>query len=200
MSDVDLAVFLERAPSLAPGVDITSLRLNVEEGFLLSRIDGRTSAATLCDMVNATPEKVAGTLRRLEKMKAVEWLGAEGAALDKAGLFFDESDLNDEERAALTEPGDLKHNERLRILAVERLLANGTYWEVLGVSGRPSTSEIKRAYFKASKEFHPDRYFGKKLGSFGKKLEKIFNGMRKAYEVLANEQLRGAYAKKFPPP
>jgi hypothetical protein len=53
--------------------------------------------------------------------------------------------------------------------------------------------EVKRAYFKLSKEFHPDRYFGKELGDYRARLTKIFQAIKSAFELLSDDERRTAY-------
>ncbi len=52
---------------------------------------------------------------------------------------------------------------------------------------------IKRAYFKLSKELHPDRFFGKNIGPYRERLSKIFQSVKAAYELLSDDARRAAY-------
>ncbi|HEY0250013.1 MAG TPA: tetratricopeptide repeat protein, partial [Kofleriaceae bacterium] len=47
------------------------------------------------------------------------------------------------------------------------------------------------AYFKLSKEIHPDRFYGKQLGSFGPLLSTVFEAVSRAYERLTNPEKSG---------
>lgn len=60
------------------------------------------------------------------------------------------------------------------------------YYDVLGVSRDASDSEIKKAYRKLSKKYHPD--INKEAGA-----EKKFKEIAEAYEVLSDDQKRAAY-------
>src|SRR5690606_581586 len=79
----------------------------------------------------------------------------------------DLGELSAEEAAALAAPGDLGEDERRRIVEMVRRAARGTYFDLLGVLPTADKKELKRAYFRVSKEFHPDRYYGRDLGPFG---------------------------------
>lgn len=92
----------------------------------------------------------------------------------------------DDERRALAEPADLSAEERLRILAMARLVAAGDPWALLGVPDGADPKVLKRAYFKLSKEVHPDRYYGKQLGSFADRLTLIFEAVSRAYARLSS--------------
>jgi hypothetical protein len=52
---------------------------------------------------------------------------------------------------------------------------------------------IKRAYFRLSKEFHPDRFYGKELGAYRLKVSKIFLAIKDAFELLTDKDRRAAY-------
>lgn len=61
------------------------------------------------------------------------------------------------------------------------------YYEVLGVSKDASTAEIKSAFRKKAKEFHPD------LNKDNPEAAEKFKEAQEAYEVLSDEQKRKMY-------
>jgi curved DNA-binding protein CbpA len=67
------------------------------------------------------------------------------------------------------------------------------FYKLLGVPRRASRPDIRTAYFTLAKEFHPDAYFGRDLGSTKAKLERIFRQITRAYEVLSRSKSRGEY-------
>lgn len=89
-----------------------------------------------------------------------------------------------EELAALGEVNDLSDDDRRLILAMARRLGWGDGWSLIGLPQGADKRRVKHAYFKLSKEFHPDRYFGKKLGSFKPRLDTIFESLSRAYADL----------------
>jgi tetratricopeptide (TPR) repeat protein len=88
-----------------------------------------------------------------------------------------------EELAALSEHNDLDDTERRRILAICRLDGRDPY-ALLGIPRTADPRRIKRAYFTLSKEIHPDRYYGKKLGSFASRMSQAFEASSRAYARL----------------
>lgn len=60
------------------------------------------------------------------------------------------------------------------------------YYEVLGVSKDASKEEIKKAYRKLSKQYHPD--INKEANA-----SEMFQEVKEAYEVLSDEQKRAQY-------
>jgi tetratricopeptide (TPR) repeat protein len=99
-----------------------------------------------------------------------------------------------DELAALDEQNDLDDTERRRILAMQRLLEKADPYTLLGVSPAADDRTLKRAYFLLSKEIHPDRYYGQKLGSFGPRLSMVFEAASRAYARLTGSDKARAAA------
>jgi hypothetical protein len=91
-----------------------------------------------------------------------------------------------DELAALSEVNDLDDGERRLILAIGRLIDGRDPYALLGVSQTADKRELKRAYFLLSKEIHPDRYYGKQLGSFGPRMSQAFEATSRAYARLTS--------------
>jgi len=88
-----------------------------------------------------------------------------------------------EERAALAEDIDLSERKRRRVLAMARLI-HGDPHALLGVPRTADARMLKLAYFQLSKEIHPDRYYGRRLGSFAERMSKVFDATSRAYSRL----------------
>ncbi|MCW5808887.1 MAG: DnaJ domain-containing protein, partial [Deltaproteobacteria bacterium] len=90
-----------------------------------------------------------------------------------------------EELAALAEHNDLGDAERRLILAIARLVeSRADAYALLGVPAQTDVRDLKRAYFQLSKEIHPDRYYGRKLGTFGDRMALVFEACARAYARL----------------
>ena len=61
------------------------------------------------------------------------------------------------------------------------------YYEVLGVTKNASADDIKKAYRKKAKEYHPDLHPG------DKDCEAKFKEVNEAYEVLSDQDKRSKY-------
>ena len=70
-------------------------------------------------------------------------------------------------------------------------------FELLGVDHDADASTIHQAYRLRSKQFHPDRYFGKKLGPYKAMLERIFSWVSAAFKLLSNDSRRALYRERL---
>src|SRR3989338_5571370 len=61
------------------------------------------------------------------------------------------------------------------------------YYQILGIPRSASADDVKAAYRKMSKEWHPDKHKG------DKKAEEKFKEINEAYEALANPEKRKMY-------
>jgi DnaJ-domain-containing protein 1 len=84
----------------------------------------------------------------------------------------------------LAEGPDLPDEMKRRIVRLHRRLRRLEPHELLGIEPGADTASIKRVFAAASKELHPDRYFGKNLGSYRGKLAQIFARITEALQTL----------------
>lgn len=87
----------------------------------------------------------------------------------------------------------LSAEERERIDVFVEGIDEKDAFALLEISPAADAREVKRAYFRLSKEFHPDRYYGKELGPYRDKLSLIFRAAKGAFELLSDKSRREAY-------
>jgi curved DNA-binding protein CbpA len=179
----------EGTPRLAPGCDPTTLALDPAEGFLLSRIDGHTPWALLREIGGLPPEQVDRCVER--------WLEA-GILVLRSGAPAPRPEPEGAD-ARLDPALDLPLETQQRILEFEGRLAL-PYHELLGVGIDPDPKAVKRAYFRLSREFHPDRFFRRNLGPFAAKLERIFRKILEAHELLSDPVARAEVQRSLAAP
>ena len=74
------------------------------------------------------------------------------------------------------------------------------YYQILNVTPRAAREDVKRAYFKLAKRFHPDRYRGGDLLGIEKEIEFIFIYLTRAYDTLLMDDKRSEYDKSLASP
>ena len=72
-------------------------------------------------------------------------------------------------------------------------LSRKDYYALLGVSGTSRIPEIKAAYYRLAKQFHPDRFYGVEDPVVCEKVDIIFTAINVAYETLKNTKTRQEY-------
>jgi hypothetical protein len=92
---------------------------------------------------------------------------------------------------------DFSSEARLRIEELELRVLEGDPFRLLEVGHDVDRRALRRAYFRLSKEFHPDRYFGRQLGSWRHRLQQVFAALTAAFEELSDETRRADAARRF---
>ncbi len=67
------------------------------------------------------------------------------------------------------------------------------HYTLLGVDRAADRKVIKSAYYAHASKIHPDRHFGRKLGSYKFKMERLFGRMTIAHDTLTAAQRRAEY-------
>lgn len=152
--------------SCRPPSDLLAV-LDPQEGFVLSRIDGRTSVAEICSLVPLEVTTTQAILLRLREL----------GAIDFPATATPEESLR-----------QLDSDERARIDAAYLRMQIGDPAALLQVDIAADSKTVRRAYYRMSKEFHPDRYFGYDLGIYRERLHQIFNALKISLIRLTDSQ------------
>jgi curved DNA-binding protein CbpA len=183
----------EKLLRLAEGCDPAAFVLSPAEGFLLSRIDGRTSQGVLRRIGALAPAEIDRCVAR--------WLEAGVLELTRAELGGEEARVVRAEGSpplaatqalpALDPSLELDASVQAELLAFAQRL-HRPYHEILGVPRDADARTIKKAYFALSKRLHPDRYFRRRLGAFAPLIDACFKKLLEAYELLSDPATRAA--------
>ena len=152
-----------------------------------ARKPAKSSKSPSPDHGHKTPAPIQVTDEMLRK--AQEKTGGKPAGAEAAAHSLLER-LDDGEPVApadLIEGHDLPVETKRRIIRLHQRLRKLTPHELLGLPEDADKAAIKRAFAAASKELHPDRYYGKDLGPFRAKLAKIFTRVAEAAEELQKD-------------
>jgi curved DNA-binding protein CbpA len=108
------------------------------------------------------------------------------------GFLFNSADLS--------EDVDLDLESRKEILFLAEGLDRATHWQVLGIPWNAPLEQVRDAYRERAKRYHPDRFPGKRLGTFRPRLERIFRRLTEARDALGDEARRADYARQTAAP
>ncbi|TPV92293.1 MAG: hypothetical protein B7733_26615 [Myxococcales bacterium FL481] len=221
--------------------DVGSLPLRPQDFFVLSRIDGETTAEDVIAATGLARVEAEAILARLEQIGAVACRGT-GPSPARRGPSSPVADRpHASESARLRESAQIRRMRMLRAqMAVGRAvevvrepepvevvagaeveprlaeaddrriepgialpveiqrhalallddLGRIDPFALLGITPIDERKSVQRAYHAASRRFHPDRYYGKPLGSFVPRLTTLFEAMTEAYESLLDDRRR----------
>ena len=218
LGDMDRVLALSSDPLLR----FQKLTLSPEDGFVLSRVDGVTSAREIVQMIPLPAERTQRSLLGLLSTGVVEFVGvrpsrktapaaggerlARGQGAGSPGARASAPPAaappapppEPPAAAPRPEPADEKAAERRReILEAWDGLKTRTHFEVLGLSRSVGEAEVKDAYFRLAKRFHPDVHHGASLGDLRDELEAVFIRLGEAYDVLRDPRKRADYEERL---
>ncbi|NNL66379.1 MAG: DnaJ domain-containing protein [Myxococcales bacterium] len=187
-------------PQVCTDYDVGSLSLSPAQGFLLSRVDGRTSWGRLRECGAMPADEADRCLHAwVEAGVLVYEPKPESEAKREPGPASVRTDpvaASSGADAELDPSLDISIEFQSEVLAFERRL-DQPYAEILGVAQDADARVLRRAYFKLSKDFHPDRYFRKKLGAFEARIERVFCKIAEAFEILSDPSARAEMEKSL---
>ena len=187
---------LERVivPSDDPLLMYQKMTLTTSEGFVLSRVDG---SATVNDIAAVSPLGDEETLRCLYALVAAGVVKLEHRAvpnpdvpeLDILKSSDGEKPRVDDEQTHILEDIATKH--------ASLLTANS--YELLSVPRDASENEIRQAYYRMAKKYHPDGHHYPLLNDIHGLLEELFAKITEAYKTLSDSVSRRKYDGELRP-
>lgn len=170
------------------------------EGFVLSRVDGHTSFAELCRISGLGAQPTIDVLVRLKTWGLIRVPGQTASRAVKvatapqpkpaaAGSFLerlDDGSAVDGVWLQQQAPG-LDAVTAARIVRLHRRLGTLRPEDLLGVDSHAPLAVAKKAYFAASKELHPDRYYGREIGPLRDLLAEIFAACTRAFDAFQRQ-------------
>lgn len=82
------------------------------------------------------------------------------------------------------------------VVALSERLSTMDYYQILNVSQNDSSYQIKMAYFRLARKYHPDCFDQDLPSDIKAKIEDLFDHITKAYNTLSNERKRQGYDSK----
>jgi tetratricopeptide (TPR) repeat protein len=164
--------------STDPLVRFQRVTLNPTDAFVLSRVDGTLTAREIVSITPLAPEAVEQSLVALLLTGILEFAPPkEAKELPGSPQFL-----------------------RQEILEVSKSLPTLNHFQVLGLGESATDAEVKAAYFRLAKRYHPDVHHHISLADLRDPIEKVFLRLGEAYEALETEERRAAYKRRIAPP
>ena len=87
----------------------------------------------------------------------------------------------------------IERPKRRELLCLHGQLDEVNYYQFFDIDRDASARDIKHAYFKLSKRYHPDRYFQNDLGPFAEIIEDVFQHVTRGHRILSDPEQRDEY-------
>lgn len=167
---------LERVVALTtdPLLRFQRIALTEMDGLLVSLADGVRTAAEILALVPNEPQEAQRSL----------------FGLLCTGL------LETVERAPSAAPEELPLT-RDEVLDTHRALPRRDHFEVLGLTRAATTEQVRDAFVRLARRFHPDAQHQPELAGLGTQIEEIFTRLADADRVLGVPPRRAEYEKRL---
>jgi tetratricopeptide (TPR) repeat protein len=160
------------AATTDPLLRFQRVTLGPADGFVLSRVDGTLTAREVLEVTAFTREEAERSLFGLLCIGMLEYV--EGAPAQRP---------EDSGREAV----------RAAILDAHAHITSRDHFQVLGVARTAGAAEVKAAFLRLAKQFHPDVHHQPALADLRDKLTGVFARITEAYQVLSEPVARAAY-------
>jgi len=190
-------------PMMCEGVDIMNFDIGPEEGFVLSRIDGNSDLENIAYSSGMGKDKTLEVVEGLIDKGVIVFhcSGDQKGPIDEAQQqetatdeeIYDLADLRKLLRKPLPKGEEFKRLVESVFVNIENL----SYYELLNLQTNAKPGEIKKAYIKRTKFFHPDRFYRREGKEFKGKLQEIFKQLNKGYRELLDPEKKREYDEKL---
>jgi len=219
LGDIDRILGLANDPLLR----FQRVTLTPADGFVLSRVDGTLSAREIVNMIDLPRDETHKSLFALLSTGMIEYLplppkpkpkpqaaakakprvvGLEAVPVKEAPPAALPPPPSAAEAAAQTAAHAVAAQDdprRMEVLESFAALKHRTHFEVLGLPRAATEAQVKEAYFRLARRFHPDVHHDPALADLRDKIEAIFVRLGEAYEVLRNPRIRAKYEGQIAP-
>ncbi len=199
-------------PRRAPQEQWRQMPTDSMELYILSKVDGRTRVEELALLCAKSIEETVQIVEHLVSMgvllfpshKASVSTSQEHCQIppsDGTNYLIHERHLNplDSDAAApfLSAEVHLSPQHRVELLRVHDSIKELNPFQIFSVGRDATDREIKRAYQKLTLRYHPDRFYGKRVGLFQPLIEEIFKLISKSYDLISTQTSRDNLAKVY---
>ena len=218
LGDIDRVLGLASDPLLR----FQRVTLTPSDGYVLSRVDGTLSAREIVAMISLPREETQKSLFALLSTGMIENLPlppkarpadatkkrpaapvqmAAAPVPELPPVVLPPPPTAAEAAAQTAEHAAAAHDDprRMEILEAFTGLKHHTHFQVLRLERTATEAQVKEAYFRLARRFHPDVHHDPALADLRDKIEAIFVRLGEAYEVLRNPRIRAKYETQLNP-
>jgi Flp pilus assembly protein TadD/DnaJ-domain-containing protein 1 len=187
-------------PATDPSTLFQDASLTDEQKTVFSFIDGKRSIEEICGLAGVGDFNAMKAVHLLLALRMAEI----GESKSESEMAFAREAVREAVRPSAvkeekkeTAPGRPAEPEviatREMIEKAFDVLPGQDHYQVLGVTVASTSAELKKAYFRLAKSYHPDRHFDATMADLKQKLEALFDRIHKAYTVLSDQAKRAEY-------
>ncbi len=187
-------------PATDPSTLFQGASLTEEQKTVFSFIDGKRSLEEICGLSGVGDFNALKAMHLLLALRMAEI----GEIKSDAEIEFAREAVREAVRPAAgieaTQPEAPSRHRVTEAVATREMivqsydaLASQDHYQVLGVTVTSTIQDIKKAYFRLAKSYHPDRHFDPTMADMKSKLESLFDRIHKAYTVLSDQVRRSEY-------
>src|SRR5512137_1477111 len=187
-------------PAIDPSTLFQDANLTEEQKSVFSIIDGKRSIEEICGLSGVGDFNALKAMHLLLALRMAEI----GESKNESEMEFAREVVREAVRPAAAKEekqpeAPRKHTETETIATRETIekafdaLPGQDHYQVLGVTVVSTAAEIKKAYFRLAKSYHPDRHFDPAMADLKHKLEALFDRVHKGYTVLSDLAKRAEY-------
>ena len=190
-------------PAADPSFLFQGADIEQDQRSILSLIDGDKTIEELCSLSGLGD---FNTLKAIYALLALK-MADKGAVKTEQEMKSARSAVQEAVAAGQRKPAESGPREQepnaagqtapvvTRTMIQEAMVAlkNQDHYQVLGVARSATPQELKKAYFRLAKVYHPDRHFDAEMSDMKETLEALFTGIHKAYQTLNDPEQRRNY-------
>jgi Domain of unknown function (DUF4388)/DnaJ domain len=216
LGDLDRVLALSSDPLLR----FQKLVLSPTDGFVLSRVDGTLSAREVMQTIPLPVEETQKSLFGLLCTGLIEYsqgaprkvrpqaasparpVGSSApppraAASPAPPAPAPAPSVGASPSPAVPATSPAMDNRRQEIADAYSGLKTRTFFEMLGIERSATEQQVKEAYFRLAKRFHPDAHHDSTLSDLVDQLEAVFIRLGEAYETLKSPRSRADYEERL---
>ncbi|NTW59765.1 MAG: DnaJ domain-containing protein [Nitrospirae bacterium] len=187
-------------PATDPSTLFQDASLTDEQKTIFSFIDGKRSIEEICGLTGVGDFNTLKTMHLLLALRMAEI----GESKSESEMEFAREavrmaarvEVLREERKAETPSRPVEPELIATREMIEKAfdaLPGQDHYQALGVTAAATSAELKKAYFRLAKSYHPDRHFDTTMADLKNKLEALFDRIHKAYTILSDQMKRAEY-------